>query len=97
VLLVRVPITNPHSHEVPMYRWSNIAVPESMGTRVIAPAESAYRDGTMGCGLRRISIPRFDGTHYTHSTRLGHSAERESGQMCAHRRRWQSNNPNGYE
>ena len=75
VLFVRGRITNPHSHEVPMYWWSNIAVPESTDTRVIVPAESAYRFGYKGGGLRRIPVPRFEGTDHTYSTNIGHSAD----------------------
>ncbi len=41
-LFVRVRITNPHDYEVPMYWWSNIAVPEGEHVRVIVPANAAY-------------------------------------------------------
>ena len=40
-LYVHVRLMNPHDHEIPMYWWSNIAVPETRETRVIAPAASA--------------------------------------------------------
>jgi tetratricopeptide (TPR) repeat protein len=40
VLLVRVAIHNPDDRTVPVYWWSNIAVPEVAGMRVLAPAES---------------------------------------------------------
>lgn len=42
VLLTAVRIRNPHDHEVPMYWWSNAAVPETAETRVIAPATEAF-------------------------------------------------------
>ncbi|MCZ9884879.1 DUF5107 domain-containing protein [Arthrobacter sp. B2a2-09] len=42
VLLTAVRIRNPHDHDVPMYWWSNAAVPESAETRVIAPATEAF-------------------------------------------------------
>ncbi|WP_235835573.1 MULTISPECIES: DUF5107 domain-containing protein [Arthrobacter] len=42
VLLAAVRIRNPHDHEVPMYWWSNAAVPETPETRVVAPAAEAY-------------------------------------------------------
>jgi len=45
VLFVRVRIRNPHPHEIPMYWWSNIAVPETEKTRVLVPATSAYHFG----------------------------------------------------
>lgn len=42
VLFAAVRIRNPNTREVPMYWWSNAAVPETEGTRVIAPAETAF-------------------------------------------------------
>lgn len=49
VLLVSIRIQNPNAETVPMYWWSNAAVPESDGTRMIAPARfafaSSYTDG----------------------------------------------------
>ena len=41
VLFVSIRITNPHPETVPMYWWSNIAVPETPQTRVMVPAKSA--------------------------------------------------------
>jgi hypothetical protein len=74
VLLVRVRMANPHGHEVPMYWWSNIAVPESPDTRVVVPADAAYRFGYHG-GLMRIPVPEFEGVDYTYPTRIDHSAD----------------------
>ena len=48
VLFVRVRITNPNDDTVPMYWWSNIAVPETHQTRVIVPADAAYSFGYGG-------------------------------------------------
>ena len=42
VLYVRVALRNPHDRTVPAYWWSNIAVPEKPGHRVIMPAETFY-------------------------------------------------------
>lgn len=42
VLFVHVAITNPAAREVPVYWWSNIAVPQGPDVRVIAPAERAF-------------------------------------------------------
>jgi tetratricopeptide (TPR) repeat protein len=42
VLLVAVRIVNPNDHDVPMYWWSNMAVPQNAGTRVLAPADRAW-------------------------------------------------------
>lgn len=38
VLFVRVRISNPHDRAIPMYWWSNMAVPQSQETRVVVPA-----------------------------------------------------------
>ena len=40
-LCSRVRLVNPHDHEIPMYWWTNIAVSENVGTRVLCPAETA--------------------------------------------------------
>lgn len=42
VLLVRVAIRNPDARTVPVYWWSNMAVPEVPGGRVLVPAESLF-------------------------------------------------------
>jgi hypothetical protein len=75
VMLLRVRITNPNEHEVPMYWWSNIAVPEGEDTRVIVPADSAYCIGCRGNELARVSIPSFAGTDYTYSANVNHAAD----------------------
>src|SRR5207244_4744905 len=64
-LLTRVGITNPNDHTVPMYWWSNIAVPERPDVRVLSPADHASRhnyDGT----LVEHRVPVYDGVdrHY---------------------------------
>jgi hypothetical protein len=41
-LFVHVRIVNPNREEVPMYWWSNMAVPETPQTRVLAPADRAW-------------------------------------------------------
>ncbi|WP_243063892.1 DUF5107 domain-containing protein [Humibacter sp. RRB41] len=57
LLVVSVTITNPRSVEVPVYWWSNIAVPERDDVRVITPADSAYRFGYEGV-LSRVPFPQ---------------------------------------
>jgi len=42
VLFARNRIINPRTDTIPMYWWSNIAVPETPDTRVIVNADSAY-------------------------------------------------------
>ncbi len=55
-LHVGVRVRNPHPHPVPAYWWSNIAVPQAPGTRVLAPAGQAWRYAYSG-RLERISVP----------------------------------------
>ncbi|MFN2284270.1 MAG: DUF5107 domain-containing protein, partial [Anaerolineae bacterium] len=76
VLFVRVRIVNPHDHEVPMYWWSNIAVPETPDTRVLAPADSAYSFGYGKSGLRRVVIPNVDeGPDVTYPTNINRACD----------------------
>lgn len=42
-LLIKIRIENTSDKEKYMYWWSNIAVPEEEGTRVIAPADTTFR------------------------------------------------------
>lgn len=42
VLCARMRVVNPSLRTVPMYWWSNIAVPHVEGARVVVPADSAY-------------------------------------------------------
>lgn len=42
VLFVRVRLINPHREAVPVCWWSNMAVPEEPGVRVIVPAGTAF-------------------------------------------------------
>ncbi|WP_214322869.1 DUF5107 domain-containing protein [Nonomuraea sediminis] len=58
-LFVRPLLHNPHDEPVPVYWWSNIAVPESGGVRVLAPAESAYLLDYTG-QVRTTAVPRRD-------------------------------------
>ncbi|MBC7286507.1 MAG: DUF5107 domain-containing protein [Armatimonadetes bacterium] len=75
VLFIRPRIINPNPTEVPMYWWSNMAVPETPDTRVITPADHAYRFGYKG-GLQRVPVPLFDGkTDCTYPTNLPHAMD----------------------
>ena len=73
-LFVRVRIINPHDHEIPMYWWSNIAAPETPETRVISPAESAYKYGYQG-KMTQIPIPISDGVDMSYPTNFRRSAD----------------------
>jgi tetratricopeptide (TPR) repeat protein len=73
VLFVRVRISNPHDYELPMYWWSNIAVPETADTRVIVPSESAYRFNYSKLDI--IPVPVADRTDITYAANLNQSAD----------------------
>lgn len=75
LLYVHVRIVNPHDDEIPMYWWSNIAYPEHPKTRVVTPAERAYRFGYGQAGLGLRDVPVIEGVDVTYSVNLGHSAD----------------------
>jgi hypothetical protein len=74
VLFVCVRIVNPNETTVPMYWWSNIAVPETPATRVLVPATSAYSFGYGGGGLARVPIPECDGVDVSYPTHIAKAA-----------------------
>ncbi|WP_344515319.1 DUF5107 domain-containing protein [Dactylosporangium maewongense] len=74
VLLVHVRIVNPNDHEVPVYWWSNIAVPEAPDVRVIAPADSAWHFSYERV-VRRVPIPTSEGSDRTYTTRARAAAD----------------------
>ncbi|GIG60943.1 hypothetical protein Lfu02_53150 [Longispora fulva] len=71
-LFVHVRITNPTDGTVPVYWWSNIAVP--VDCRVVAPADHSYRyDYTRELTL--IEAPVHDGHDYSHPAEATHAAD----------------------
>ena len=64
-LHVRVRVRNPRDRETGMYWWTNIAVTQTEGSRVFAPATHAYMtgyDGTLGRVDLEATDPRFPAT-----------------------------------
>ncbi|WP_049574275.1 DUF5107 domain-containing protein [Streptomyces sp. SBT349] len=59
-LYVGVRLRNPHDATVPVYWWSNIAVPETPRGRVLVPAEEAWHFGYER-SLSRITFPEWRG------------------------------------
>ncbi len=53
-------VINPDPEDKPLYYWTNIAVPESPGTRVLTTAEGAWRTEYTGA-LVRVPVPHPDG------------------------------------
>ena len=73
-LFVRVRIVNPHDHEVPMYWWSNIAVDETPGTRVLVPAQSAFTSG-FGNQNGNVSIPVTNGVDVSYPVNVADACD----------------------
>lgn len=73
LLFVTIRIGNPHDREVPMYWWSNMAVPETADTRVIVPAQSAYRFNYSKLDL--IPVPVAEGSDITYAANMKRSAD----------------------
>ena len=73
VLFVRVSLRNPHDYDVPMYWWSNIAVPERPGIRVVAPSSSAYR--YTYDRLKVVPIPQVEKIDISYTVNIRRSSD----------------------
>ena len=67
-LFIRGRIWNPNREMVPMYWWSNIALPEVKGSRVVVPATTTFANWYQGGNhmLAKLPLPDgegFDGTY----------------------------------
>ncbi|MBC9713366.1 DUF5107 domain-containing protein [Streptomyces sp. TRM66268-LWL] len=71
-LYAAVRIRNPHEKPVPVYWWSNTAVPEEH--RVLAPADEAWHYGYERA-LNRVPIPELDGTDRSYPLNSPHPAD----------------------
>ena len=62
-LYIRGRIWNPGKTMVPMYWWSNIAVPEVKGSRVVVPAETVFANWYSGGShaLAKLTMPDGEG------------------------------------
>ncbi|MBE3069461.1 MAG: DUF5107 domain-containing protein, partial [Planctomycetes bacterium] len=68
-LLARPRVINPHPEATPMYWWSNVAVAEADGHRVVVPAEDAYTFGYEG-RMQLQTVPVRDGVDTSYPTRI---------------------------
>ncbi|MEO6020777.1 MAG: DUF5107 domain-containing protein [Knoellia sp.] len=59
-LMASTRVINPDPEPKPLYYWTNMAVTETSGTRVLAPASTAWRTGYEGV-LERVPVPFPDG------------------------------------
>ncbi len=73
-LFVRVRLRNTSGREMPIYWWSNIAVDETPGTRVLAPAEKAYCFGYAGKMTKR-PVPNWDDIDHSYTTQVPSSMD----------------------
>lgn len=73
-LHVGVRIRNPHEQPAPVYWWSNIAVPETPGARVLVPAAEAWHFGYRHT-LTRVAVPEADGLDHTYPLRGEYPAD----------------------
>ena len=73
-LAVHVTITNVTAHDVPVYWWSNIAVPQTTATRVLTPADAAFRFDYSRT-LRRVAMPVDDGIDRSYPSRSSHAVD----------------------
>ena len=69
-LFARPRITNPTDQVTPMYWWTNIAVEERKGSRVIVPTYETYANAYMNGhhALSKIKLPDGDGYDGTYPT-----------------------------
>ncbi len=63
-LFAHVRLVNPHNREIAMYWWTNIAVEEKPGARVLFPAETAIGFCDSGLGLVQLPIVQGRDTSY---------------------------------
>jgi hypothetical protein len=85
-LYAGVRVRNPHGHEVPVYWWSNAAVPQTPRTRVLAPARTAWHFGYER-RLRRVPVPEWDGLDRSYPARARYAAD-YFYELAAGQRRW---------
>ncbi|MGW8377604.1 DUF5107 domain-containing protein [Streptomyces sp. ODS28] len=73
-LYVGVRIRNPHDRTVPVYWWSNIAVPEDEHTRVLVPADETWHFGYER-SLSLVPVPEWRGADRTYPLRSEYPAD----------------------
>lgn len=73
-LMIRVRINNCHGREIPMYWWSNIAVPETVDTRIIVDADSAYTHDYVN-GLKVVGMPYYENTDISYTCMQQNAAD----------------------
>jgi Domain of unknown function (DUF5107) len=65
-LFARMRLVNPHDHAIPMYWWTNIAVPERKDVRALTPADDVLTHHYEK-GMAMMTLPRWDDRDQTYS------------------------------
>lgn len=73
LLFARMRLCNPNPYVTPAYWWSNMAVPEAPGSRVIVPADSAYT--SLPEGVTLVPVPLYNGIDITYPTNNPHAVD----------------------
>lgn len=66
VLYGRMRIVNPNREVTPMYWWTNIAVPEEKGCRMVIPAHAAYTNDAKERSIKKVIAPVHEGRDLTY-------------------------------
>ena len=74
-LKVHVRVHNPGPHDVPMWWWSNAAVPQTPDVRVVAPGQTAWFYRYDGGGLQQTGLPLHGGGDVSYPGRAADAAE----------------------
>lgn len=74
ILFAAVRLRNPNDHDVPMYWWSNAAIPETDRTRVIAPADEAF-GSDYATDITRVTPTSHEGYDATWLVNSQHAAD----------------------
>ena len=82
LLLAFVRVRNPDPEPKPLYWWTNIAVPEEPGVRVLAPATRAWRTGYDGSITRVSTSPSPTTRPPMSATRCRLSEPRTTSSRC---------------
>lgn len=72
-LMCRMRIVNPNEIEVPMYWWSNMAVPELDGGRLVVEADEAYTNGEGA--VYKVQVPVVEGVDITYPKTIPHAVD----------------------
>ena len=73
-LFAHMTLVNPHPYEIPMYWWTNMAVPETPDTRVVIPADTTLGQAPSGL-TGEVPLPIIGGRDVSYSTTSQYSGD----------------------